>query len=497
MTKSIYFDKAGGNIICAVAEGDKLIEYQIEKCNKTQIVGSVFKGRVQNVLPGMQAAFIDIGLDRNGYLFVEDTLVDKSELELSGKFPSQLNLKEGDEIMVQAVKDPVGTKGARLTTHISFAGKYLVYVPGFEINNVSRKITDEKSREKLSKIINSLKRNQGGFVARTASETAKRGLIKEEAKKLIEQYNEVISNYKTAKVGDILYSDGDLVMRMLRDFAARDIDKIVVAYKEIFDEMENLPKSRDDIKKKTQFFKDKVDVFKAYGLEKDIESLLHNRVDLISGAYFIIDRTEALTVIDVNTGSFVGENELENTVFQTNLLAAEEIARQVRLRNISGIIIVDFIDMEDDEHKRLLVERLDAELKKDRIKSNVVGMTGLGLVEFTRQKKRKSISSKLNKACPYCHGEGTILSNDYIVMQIRTSVLDTFHEGYTSCIIDLNIEICDYVLKNGALNKDVKKFFTGKRVYLVPHKTYHQEFFIVKGSKDAILDVSDKAILLY
>ncbi len=496
MSKNIYFDKVGGNVICAVAEDKKLVEYQLEKCNKTQIVGSIFKGKVKNVLPGMQAAFIDIGLNKNGYLFVSDTLVDKTELEGGAVLPSILNLKEGDEIMVQAVKDPVGSKGARLTTNISFAGKYLVYVPDFEINTVSRKITNENSREKLAKTVTSLKRKCGGYVARTASENVKPSLLKQEAKKLNEQYEEVLKSFNTASVGDVLYSDGDIVMRILRDVVGTDVDKIIVADIDIYERIKSLPKSRDDVKKKTQLFLEKVDVFKAFGLDKDVESLLHNRVELESGAYFIIDKTEALTVIDVNTGSYVGEDGLEQTVFETNILSAIEIARQVRLRNISGIIVCDFIDMESEEHRLALVEKLKEELSKDRVKCNVVGMTGLGLIEFTRHKKRKDLSSKLNKPCPYCKGEGTILSNDYIVMKIRTSILDTFHDGYSSVIIDLNVDICDYILKTQVLDKDVKKFFDGKRVYLIPHKTYHQEFFILKGSNDAILDLSDKAILL-
>lgn len=496
MPKNIYFDKVAGNVVCAVAKGKKLVEYQFEKCNKTQIVGSIFKGRVCNVLPGMQAAFIDIGLERNGYLFVSDTLVDKAELEGAKPMPSVLDLKEGDEIMVQAVKDPIGSKGARLTTHLSFAGKYTVYVPDFEVNSVSRKITDENSREKLLKIISGLKRKSGGFVARTASENIKESVIKQEAKKLCEQYNEVLKAYETSSVGDILYSDGDLVMRILRDVDGADVHNIIVADEDIYNRIASLPKSRDAIKKKTQFFAEKVDLFEAYGLNEDIESLLRNRVNLESGAYLIIDKTEALTVIDVNTGGFVGENQLEDTVFKTNISAAQEIARQVRLRNIAGIVVVDFIDMQDEEHRNAVVDKLTEELSKDRIKSNVIGMTGLGLVEFTRQKKRKSISSKLNKPCPYCRGEGKILSNDYIVMKLRTGLLDAFNEDYSTVVVDLNGEICDFILKTGALDKDVEKFFKNKKIYLVPHKTYHQEFFIIKGSNDANLEVSEKATLL-
>ena len=411
--------------------------------------------------------------------------------------PEVLDISEGDEIMVQAIKDPTGTKGARLTTHVSLAGKYVVYAPSLNFCSVSRKITDEEKREKLQKLIEGIKCKQGGFIARTASEYAKANDIKTEAKSLLARYEEILENYKTAKVGEEVHSESDLVMRMVRDVVTTDVEKVVVADKSIYERLKKLPKSRGKVKKILELYKGKIDVFKAYDLNDEIESLLHNKVYLSNGAYLIIDKTEALTVIDVNTGSFVGEEKLEDTVFKTNLLAAEEIARQVRLRNIGGIVVVDFIDMESEEHRVRLVQALEEYLKTDRLKCNVIGMTGLGIVEFTRRKKRKDISAILNKACPYCKGEGRILSNDYIVMKIRTGLLDLFQEEYKSAIVDLNVEICEFILKTGALKKDIEKYFTNKRVYLVPHKTYHQEFFKIKGDNEDVLSLPDNAIMLY
>ena len=213
--------------------------------------------------------------------------------------------------------------------------------------------------------------------------------------------------------------------------------------------------------------------------------------------YINIDRTEALTVVDVNTGKYIGDDSLEKTVFETNLMAADEIARQLRLRNIGGIIIVDFIDMEEEAHRDAVVERLRSALKDDRSKCNVVGMTGLGLVEITRKKKRKESSSSLVKPCPYCKGDGVIFSNDYIVMRLRCALLDLFAQDYTCAIVDLNTEICDWIFRMGALSNDAKKIWSDKRIYLIPHKTFHQEFFIVKGENRKVLDISDKARLLY
>ncbi len=497
MSINVFIDKVGGNIVGALADGTRLLEYHIEKSSEKQVVGSIYKGQVKNLLSGMQAAFVDVGLDKNGYLFVGDTLVDKATMETVGGLETSLNLNEGDEIMVQAVKDPSGTKGVRLTKHVSLAGKYVVYVPTISSNTVSRKIVNEKSRLKLEKLLNSIKCEKGGFIARTASENANPREIKKEAVILLSQYAEILQNYKTASVGDVIYSDGDLVMRLIRDLLTIDVQNIIVADKPTYERLLKLPKSREKLRKKLVFFNEKVDLFKKYGLTNEIESLLHNRVNLESGAYLIIDKTEALTVIDVNTGSFVGDDHLEDTVFNTNLLATKEIARQVRLRNVGGIVIVDFIDMQSEEHRNAVVLELTNALKDDRFKCNVIGMTGLGIVEFTRRKKRKEVSSFFNRDCPYCKGEGKILSNDYIVMKLRTALLDVFSEGYNSAIIDLNVEVCNFVLSQGVLYNDIKKFWSDKRIYLVPHKTFHHEFFLIKGENEKILTVPDNAILIY
>ena len=497
MSINLYLDYIGGNTIAALADGKRLLEYHIEKSSANQIVGNIYKGKVETVLSGMQAAFVNVGLQKNGYLYVGDTLIDKSLLE-DNDVPMTLDIKEGDEIMVQAVKDPNGSKGARLTTHVSLAGKYVVYAPMLKYSSVSRKITDEARRDKLLSIFDKIKRKQGGFIARTASEYAKESEIKVEAKNLLSQYEEILKNYEKASIGDEVYSESDLVMRMVRDVVTTDVEKIIVGDKTIYDRLKKLPKTREKvIKNKLELFKEKQDLFSFYGLDEDVESLLHNRVNLSSGAYLIIDKTEALTVIDVNTGSFVGDEKLEDTVFKTNLLAAEEIARQVRLRNIGGIVVVDFIDMESEEHREKLLKTLEEHLKKDRLKCNLVGMTGLGIVQFTRRKKRKELSAFLNKSCPYCKGDGRVLSDDYVAMKIRTGLLDLFTNDFKSAIIDLNIDVCKYILEKGALKKDVEKYFTGKIIYLVPHKTYHQEYFKIKGDNSDVLSVPDNAILLY
>lgn len=497
MPVSLFVDCVCGNYVGAVAEGDKLVEYRIEKKNATVPIGSVFKGRVENVLGGMQAAFVNVGLSRNGYLSADDMLMDKSEIEGRVEIPSVLDLKVGDEIMVQAVKDPAGNKGVRLTSHISFAGRYVVYLPTFSFVGVSRKITDDKTRERLLKIAEKFRPKGRGIIIRTAGENAKKGEIKREIKYLKEQFEEIEENFVSAPPATCIYEEGNVGIRLLRDVYTEDVDKFVVSDKELFDKLMFYAKRRDNaLKSKLKLFDKKVDMFRYYGLSESVDNMLSSSVALKNGAYIVIDKTEAMTVIDVNTGKFTGEDNLEDTVYKTNLLAAVEIARQLRLRNIAGIIVVDFIDMTDEKHKTELLRVLSDELMLDREKCQVIGMTPLGLVEITRKKRRRESVSALVKDCPYCQGTGHIQSNDYIVMRIRTELLNVFANGYENAKIDLNVEIADYILAKKALKNDVEKIWTNKRVYLIPHKTYHQQFFIVKGDNAKAMDVPDKALLL-
>lgn len=498
MAVNIFVDSYGGNVIGAVADGKKLLEYRVEKKNKTVTIGSVFKGTVENVLPGMQAAFVNVGLQRNGYLSATDMLMDKSELVGKVEIPSILDLKVGDEIMVQAVKDPAGSKGVRLTSNISFAGRYVVFMPTIDFLGVSRRITNEKTREKLMKIAESLKPEGQGIIIRTAAEHVGKADIKREITFLTEQYLHISHDFKYAPSPSCIYEEGNVAIRLIRDVYNPDIDKFIVADKEIFENVSLYAKKYDhSLKRKLKLYNKKVDMFHHYGLDEDVTTLLGNTVELENGGYIVIDKTEALTSIDVNTGKFVGENNLEDTVFKTNLVAAREIARQLRLRNLSGIIVVDFIDMEKEEHREKLLQVLENYLSEDREKCNLIGMTPLGLVEITRKKKRRESASMLVKPCPYCQGSGIIQSNEYIVMRVRTGLLDLFADGYDTAIVDINVEIADYILAKKLLKKDVERIWADKRIYIIPHKTYHQQFFLIKGDNGRVVDVPDNAILLY
>lgn len=496
MAKNIYVDGYCGSIIAALAEDKRLLEYHIEKYGTVVTTGSIYMGRVDNVLDGMQAAFIDVGLEKNGYLyFGESSSGGDDETECVVQKP--FDYKVGDKIIVQAVKDPFGNKGVRLSTALSFAGRLLVYTPDCTDNVVSRKIENEKEKNRLVSMLSSLK-IPGSFILRTASQGAAKADLISEAKYLYKLYKEVMEKVQSAKPGDVLYSEGNLAVRMLRDVYTSEIEKIYVSDDEVYKEVrENAAKRGQEVLNKVVHFNQRIDMFGYFGLSDEVDALLRNRVDLSNGSYLVIDHTEALTAIDVNTGSYIGTDSLEETVFKTNLLAAKEIARQVRLRNIGGIIIVDFINMDMQEHRDAVVSELTEALKLDRSKCTVLGMNQLGLVEFTRRKKRKESISLLEKKCPYCQGDGAILSNDYIVLKIRAALLDVFADGYKSAIVDLNIEIMFYILQRGSLRKDVSRIWSDKRIYVVPHKTYHHEFFSVRGDNNVVLDLPDKARILY
>ena len=496
--KRIFIDSYAGNIVAALEKDGKLLEYQTERLDGKIIVGSIFKGRVESVLPGMQAAFVNIGLDKNGYLFTGESLVEKSSIQDQVKIPVKPELKVGDEVIVQVVKDTSGTKGVRLTSHVSFAGRNLVYVPDDDVTVISRKIEDEEESLRLNALAEEIKPQKGGLIIRTAGATTEKQAFIEERDYLIGLAEDLYRRAQTATAPQLLYEDGNLAKRMLRDVYTVDVEKIIVADYALYQDVLDVAKMRSgNVYEKIEYFDKNVDLFTEYGLIEEVDNMLRNKVKLSSGAYINIDKTEALTAIDVNTGKYIGEDSLEKTVFETNLIAADEIARQLRLRNISGIIVIDFLDMEEEDHRNQVVERLKSALKDDRSRCNVLGMTGLGLVEVTRKKKRKETTASFVKPCPYCKGDGVIFSNDYIIMKIRCALLDVFAGDNTCAIVDLNTEICDYIFKSGAMSKDVNKIWAGKRIYLVPHKTFHQEFFIVKGNNQKIIELPDKARLLY
>ncbi len=488
----MYFDYFGDDCFAALTEGDELVEFHLDAGDQSEISGNIYKGRVVNVLNGMQAAFVCFGQAKNGYLYAGDMPAEAA----AANSDSRLNVKIGDEVMVQVTKSPMGTKGARLSMNVSFVGKNLIYLPATPFLGVSRKICEEEERERLLECAKKLAFEGGGLIMRTHSRAANFRQLKNEAKYLREIYLSALETYKNAEVGDLVYRAADAHIKLLRDVDVDGIDKIYVADEASYKKVERLLKTISQ-KNKLVRYTGAREMFAQFGLEEEIYKLVKSRVELKSGAYLCFDKTEALTAIDVNTGSFTGENNLEDTVFATNILAAREIARQVRLRNIGGIVVVDFIDMQSEEHRAAVISELENALKEDRAKCNVVGMSALGLVQFTRKKEKKDNLSLITKPCPYCKGSGSVLSDSYLAYRIKIAIKDLFARGYENAIVELNAGIFAMIVGKHYFSSAVAGEWRSKRIYMIPHKTFHEEYFTVRGDNNTVLTLPDNAQLLY
>ncbi len=499
MKNSIFVDVHSERIKVAVLENGELAELYVEKEAAQRLVGNIYKGRVMNVLPGMQAAFVNIGLEKNAYLFVGESMVDRSELVGIDSTPNLLELHSGDEIMVQIVKEQFGSKGVRITTDISLPGRYVVFLPYSDYIGISRKIENESRRRKLTEILRDICPEGAGFIVRTAAETASAEEIQKEALRLISKFYKICKDYASAEVCDVVYEEADLIMRTIRDLLNDDTQEIIFNRRRIYESVKEyfeyfMPTRLNVLK----LYSGENDMFEAYNLNHAVEKLLKRKVYMKNGAYLIIDRTEALTVIDVNTGKYVGDNNLEETVFNTNLVAAEEIARQIRLRNIGGIIIVDFIDMDNEAHQGLVVDKLREELKKDRIKTVVKGMTSLGLVELTRKKARGMIDSILTQTCPYCKGDSYVYSAEYMIMKIRTALYNFFRQSDSDLVkLEVNPLVFGKIFSQRAMEEECEGVWRDKRIYVVPSEVMHMEKFNLTDCGSGVIDLPDNAKLLY
>ncbi len=412
----------------AYLEKGELVDYKVERNISPTLVGAVFRGRVVRVLPGMQAAFVDIGLERAAFLYVgdvrEEDFIYESEDELSNvwlnkeKPKIQELLTEGQSIMVQVSKDPIGTKGARITTHISLASRRIVYLPTPSHFGISRKIENEAERDRLK---NMLEKNVsvGGVIVRTAGDSMTETELSLDIEYLQKLWGEIQQQYsQTQKIGPI-HSEVEYSLRVLRDMLNPDVDDVWVEGKKTYEKISKFVQQfMPSYLSKIHHYYEKEPLFSRHGIDDEVEKALGRKVWLRSGGYLVIDEAEALVVIDVNTGKFVGKKDLEDTIFKTNMEAVKEIAHQIRLRDCGGIIIVDFIDMVEAEHREKVLKALEEECKRDRVRVVVVSMTGLGLVELTRKRLRSSLRRTLTDECFYCDGLGTLKKKDTIVCEI-------------------------------------------------------------------------------
>jgi ribonuclease G len=393
----------------ALLEDGRLAEFSVEKTEGSSLVGNLYKGRVVNVLPGMQAAFVDIGLPKNAFLYVDDVLHPHLEKQPKEKPSISELLATGDERIVQVMKEPLGGKGARVTTHVSLPGRWIVYMPHADYIGISKKIEQEAERYRLRTMAEELRAPGEGIILRTNAEGENREALAGDLDALRRIWQEAARFGQTAKAPAELHRDSGLVQRMVRDVITPDTEELIVDDEACLEEAKAyLRKSAPALEQKARLYTDSVPLFEKFGIREQMERAFQPQVRLSSGGYLVWDQTEALTVIDVNTGKFTGSVDLEETVFRTNLEAAEEIARLLRLRDVGGIIVVDFIDMEKDEHRQQVEQLLETTMKRDRTKCQVVGWTRLGLLEITRKKARESVSSFFFETCPTCKGRGKI-----------------------------------------------------------------------------------------
>ncbi|HEX9391345.1 MAG TPA: ribonuclease G [Usitatibacteraceae bacterium] len=407
----------------AIMEQGAVQELHVERGSNRGLVGNIYLGRVGRVLPGMQSAFIEVGLARAAFLHVADLWSGNKSGEQK---PIEKLLHEGQTLVVQVIKDPIGSKGARLSTQISIAGRLLVYLPGDQHIGISQRIEDEAEREHLREKVHELvpAGESGGFIVRTVAETATDEELNADIEYLIKLWRGIMERSKTAAAQALLYQDLDLTLRVLRDLVTSDTERIIVDSRETHARMTEFAEHymRKSLSVLEHYTGERP-LFDLFGIEDEIERALARRVDLKSGGYVIIDQTEALTTVDVNTGAFVSGRSFDDTIFKTNLEASQAIARQLRLRNLGGIVIVDFIDMDNDEHKNAVLTEFRKSLVRDRTRVTVNGFTQLGLVEMTRKRTRESLAHVLCEPCPTCTGRGEIKTAQTVCYEILREIM--------------------------------------------------------------------------
>ncbi len=450
----------------AVVENRRLVELYIER-PKRSVVGNVYLGKVRDVLPGMQAAFVDIGLEKNAFLYVDEVVAPEGVADAPRRDIQSL-LKPGQQLMVQVLKDPMGTKGARVTTEITLPGRFLVLMPFSDFVGISRKLAEEE-RDRLTSIIDPLVPEGVGVIVRTAAAGALEKDLQGDLEFLLRLWRRVQAQSREGLAPEVVYTEMDLALRLVRDAFGDTFRRLVVDDKRLYEKVVSfLRKSAPRLVRRVQVHKDKEPLFEAYGLGGDIQTAVLREVPLGSGGHITIDKTEALTAIDVNTGSYVGRKNLEDTALRTNLEAASEVARQLRLRDIGGIIVIDFIDMEDARNRQEVVARLTRELERDRTKTRVSEMSRLGLVEMTRKNVTDGLYGVLTEPCPSCGGEGRVLSGTTRRIIVERSLRDLLVGGKSSAyLVGLNPQT--YALVNAPGNNTLAllRSETGKRVNVI------------------------------
>ena len=413
----------------ALVENGVLQEVFLERTSRRGLISNIYKGRVSRVLPGMQAAFIEIGMERTAFLHASD-IFDPRHAGTGIEAPRNENIRtlvaEGNEILVQVVKDPLGTKGARLTTYITLPSRYLVYMPQGRGVGVSARIEDEVERERLRTAVSAGVEadESAGYIVRTAAEDAPPEALRADMMYLRKLWEFVRHKGLRTDPGQLVHADLPLHLRILRDLLRPDVERVLIDQPNAHREMQEFAGTfMADVLPRIELYVERRPIFELHHVEEEIQKALDRKVSLKSGGYLIIDQTEAMTTIDVNTGAFVGHRNLEETIFRTNLEAAVSIARQLRLRDLGGIIIIDFIDMEEPEHRRQVIQALEKALSDDHVKTNISSVSPLGLVEMTRKRTRESLEHLLCQACPTCEGRGFVKTAETVCYEVFREIM--------------------------------------------------------------------------
>ncbi len=456
MTTEIICNTTGRETRVALMENGRLAELHIDRGDDRGFVGNIYLGKVVRVLPGMQAAFVDVGMERAAFLYVGDIYPEILGLNesgdavktrpavsrgsgRSGQPPIQDLIKEGQELVVQVAKDPIGTKGARLTTHIALPGRYLVYMPTVEHVGISRRIDKEKERRRLREFVEKNRPAGAGFIVRTVCEGKSTDALMADMQYLTKTWARISESAKSGKAPTLLHSEQGLVLRSVRDLFDENVDRMVLDDKVTFDQVKTfMADLMPDLKRRVHLYKGAEPVFDTYGVEAALQRSLGRKVWLKSGGYLVIDQTEALMAIDVNSGKFVGSSSLEETTLRINLEAVDAVVDQLRLRNMGGIIIIDFIDMERESSRDKVFRALDEALKRDRARTNVLRISDLGLVEMTRKRVQEGLDRYLHEECPTCGGSGHVRSRSTICFEILREAKRVLARNDDSATVHVN-----------------------------------------------------------
>jgi ribonuclease G len=500
MKQEVFINSTPQESRIAIVEDGLLAEFLIERKEEMGVAGNIYKGKVARVLPGMQAAFIDIGMEKAGFLHASDfsALPDEAQLIASSgeevefeeppkpanprRLPLEKQISRGEELLVQVAKDPLGTKGARVTSHISLPGRYMVFMPGTKHIGISRRIENEEERKRLKEIAHSLGTSDGGFILRTACEGRSKRDIQRDLSFLAKLWKRIQEKAESVPSPSLIHQDLDLISRTIRDFFSVETEQVVIDspkdHRRIIEFVRHfMPRLKPNI----VLYNEKEPLFEQQGIEEKVVRALEPRVGLRSGGSIVIERTEALTAVDVNTGRFVGKRNQEETILKTNLEAAQEVVRQLRLRNVGGIIIIDFIDMEKEANRKKVYDALKEALKKDKARTNILKISELGLIEMTRQRTRESLENQLLRRCPHCEGRGRIKSAPTIAYEVLRAIKRQQGQldGGKNIVVRLHPDIANFLYdeKNHSL-ENLEREINHRIIIKASQELHHERYEI-------------------